>query len=491
MTGGGGQNVLPGTLPWTLGYFGLTGGEESSNLYFASTGAPVIVKLPVALTDQSNFDTLGWYSVNPASPDTAPSASTMHSLVGPFVGGPVSATFQPSAYYGLYIATRTGTFYTQPQFNSSDSLQHFAVFQQAASFYYVGVEDTVESESDLDYNDMVVTLGVATSAAHYSGLNTTAQGTWTGAYGADGSMIATLASSLPAYATVSVTGDTLYTWSASTSDVRALQTASGSSARIASTYYSPTTFTIDVNLTDGNTHQVALYLVDWDSTVRTESISIVDADTGAILDTETYSSFHNGEYAVWNVAGHVQIQVTRTGGANAVVSGLFFDPVVPSAVYSGLDTATQGTWPGTYGAGGELIANDVTNPPSYATVSFTGDTLYTWAASSTDVRALQVSSGSSSRIASAYYSPGSFTINVNLTDGNTHRLALYLVDWDSTVRTETISILNAVSGAVLDTETYSSFHNGEYAVWNVTGNVRIQVTRTGGSNGVVSGIFFD
>jgi hypothetical protein len=138
-----------------------------------------------------------------------------------------------------------------------------------------------------------------------------------------------------------------------------------------------------------------------------------------------------------------------------------------------------------------LIANDVTNPPAYAAVSLTGDTLYTWAASSSDVRALQTANGSSSRIASAFYSPTTFTINVNLTDGKTHRLALYLVDWDSTVRTESISILNAVSGAVLDTETYSSFHNGEYAVWNVTGNVQIQVTKTGGSNGVVSGIFFD
>jgi hypothetical protein len=107
------------------------------------------------------------------------------------------------------------------------------------------------------------------------------------------------------------------------------------------------------------------------------------------------------------------------------------------------------------------------------------------------VRALEASSGSSSRIASAYYSPTTFTINVNLTDGNMHRLALDLVDWDSTIRTETISILNAVSGAVLDTETFSSFHNGEYAVWNITGNVQVQVTKTGGSNGVVSGIFFD
>ncbi len=141
--------------------------------------------------------------------------------------------------------------------------------------------------------------------------------------------------------------------------------------------------------------------------------------------------------------------MTKTGGANAVVSGLFFGPVVPAAVYSGLDTATQGSWTGTYGAGGELIANDVTNPPGYATVNVTGDTLYTWAASSTDVRALQAASGATSRIASACYSAGSFTINVNVTDGMTHRIALYLLDWDSTGRTESISILNEVSGAVL------------------------------------------
>jgi hypothetical protein len=91
---------------------------------------------------------------------------------------------------------------------------------------------------------------------------------------------------------------------------------------------------------------------------------------------------------------------------------------------------TQGTWTGIYGAGGEH-------------------------------RRARLAGGSSSRIASTYYSTGSFTINVNLTDGNTHRIALHLLDWDSTARTESVSILSAINGAVLDTETYSSFHNGE------------------------------
>ena len=68
----------------------------------------------------------------------------------------------------------------------------------------------------------------------------------------------------------------------------------------------------------------ALYLLDWDSTTRSERIDIVDAATGAVLNSQTTSSFNGGKYLVWNVSGHVQIQITRLTGANAVLSGLFF-----------------------------------------------------------------------------------------------------------------------------------------------------------------------
>ena len=400
-------------------------------------------------------------------------------------------------------------------------------------------------------------LVVSASSATYSGLDTTTQGTWTGKYGSNGYIIANDATNPPAYATVSLTGDTPYTWVASTSTVSALQVSSGSSTRIASCYYSSTSFTINLNLTDGNMHQVALYLLDWGSTTRAETISILDAASNTVLYTGPFSSFTSGQYAVWKIQGHVLIQVTKTGGANAVVSGIFFDPAVAqvsvpnvvgdtqaaattaitgaglvvgtvttassttvppgdvisespvagtmvahgsavnlvvsasSATYSGLDTTTQGTWTGKYGSNGYIIANDATNPPAYATVSLTGDTPYTWVASTSTVSALQVSSGSSTRIASCYYSSTSFTINLNLTDGNMHQVALYLLDWGSTTRAETISILDAASNAVLYTGPFSSFTSGQYAVWKIQGHVLIQVTKTGGANAVVSGIFFD
>lgn len=331
-----------------------------------------------------------------------------------------------------------------------------------------------------------------TSSAKYVRTDTMTQGTWTGSYGEDGLLIANGASSTPSYATVAVTGDATYTWAASTTDPRALQTASGASTRIASTYYSSTNFTINVDITDGNTHRVGLYLLDWDGGARSETVTILDAGTNAVLDTETYSGFQNGEYASWNIHGHVLIQVKVTGGPNAVVSGIFFGAPPPAiAKYVGLDTSTQGTWTGKYGSNGVLIANDAYDPASYAAVTMTGENSYTWASSTTDVRALQTSSGASTRIASTYYSPTSLSFNVNLTDGAAHQIALYLLDWDSATRAETVSILDANTNAVLDTESYSAFHNGEYAAWTVQGHVIIQVALTGGANAVVSGVFFD
>ena len=82
---------------------------------------------------------------------------------------------------------------------------------------------------------------------------------------------------------------------------------------------------MDVNLTDGQAHQVALYLLDWDTTGRAERIDVLDAGTGAALDSQVASGFHGGQYLVWSLTGHVRIQLTRTVGLNAVLSGLFFN----------------------------------------------------------------------------------------------------------------------------------------------------------------------
>jgi len=57
--------------------------------------------------------------------------------------------------------------------------------------------------------------------------------------------------------------------------------------------------------------------------------SLVDAlDAKAcdvtLLDSRTLNSFQNGVYLVWNLSGHVKINVLWSTGVNAVVSGAFF-----------------------------------------------------------------------------------------------------------------------------------------------------------------------
>ncbi|MDQ3650902.1 MAG: hypothetical protein M3458_11645, partial [Acidobacteriota bacterium] len=116
-----------------------------------------------------------------------------------------------------------------------------------------------------------------------------------------------------------------WTWTASTGDARALQKAAVND-RIAATWYSSTSFTIDVNLTDGRTHQIALYCLDWDNGGRAQTIEILDAANNAVLDSRSISAFTQGQYVVWNLMGQVRIRVTRTAGPNAVVSGLLFHP---------------------------------------------------------------------------------------------------------------------------------------------------------------------
>jgi hypothetical protein len=96
-------------------------------------------------------------------------------------------------------------------------------------------------------------------------------------------------------------------------------------AYIASCWYSSSgSFSVDINLTDGQAHKISLYALDWDFAGRSERIDVVDPTTGTVLDTRTISSFGSGVYLSWTVKGHVQFRFTGLSGPNPVISGLFF-----------------------------------------------------------------------------------------------------------------------------------------------------------------------
>jgi hypothetical protein len=323
--------------------------------------------------------------------------------------------------------------------------------------------------------------------------DTTTQGTWMGTYGADGYNIVDAPPRYPSYATVTASGYSGYVWSGNTTDPRGLQNPNGSGGRIAAAWYSSTSFTVTIDLTDGQAHDIALYAVDWDDHGRSEKIQITNASTGAVLDTETLSSFTGGAYEVWTISGDVKITITELAGGNALLNGLFFGTPIPQATATFVheDTTTQGTWMGTYGADGYNIVDAPPRYPSYATVTASGYSGYVWSGNTTDPRGLQNPNGSGGRIAAAWYSSTSFTVTIDLTDGQAHDIALYAVDWDDHGRSEKIQITNASTGAVLDTETLSSFTGGAYEVWTISGDVKITITELTGGNALLNGLFFD
>jgi hypothetical protein len=316
-------------------------------------------------------------------------------------------------------------------------------------------------------------------------------GQWVGTYGTQGYDLIGGLASLPNYATVTPAGESEYTWTTASASPSALKYPTGGTAGIAACWDSATSFTVDVDLTDGQTHGLELYFLDYDDKGRTEQVQISNATTGAVLSTETVSSFSKGDYLDWAVSGNIVITITNKGPMNAVLSGLFFDPTpTSSGPLFKEDAGTEGEWVGTYGTQGYDLIAGAASLPSYATVTPAGESTFVWTTSATALQALEDPSGSG-RIVACWDSATSFTVDVDLTDGQTHDLTLYFLDYDNKGRTEQVQISNATTGAVLSTETISSFTTGVYLEWAVSGNILITITNEGAINAVLNGLFLD
>lgn len=329
----------------------------------------------------------------------------------------------------------------------------------------------------------------------YVTTNATLGGDWVGTYGSGGyDVLGSDSRNIPASIEESV-GGTFWDWQYDTADSRALQDGPGSPTRNAFCEYSATSFTANLSFNDGLAHQLALYLVDFDDLGRVETVQLSDTVSGKVLDSRTISHFQGGEYLVYNVSGDVTITFINDGPVDAVLSGLFIDPATTptsTATFVKIDATTQGTYTGVYGRDGYNIFNVLNQGSTYGALSFPSDIQsYVWNSSTSEPRALQEFSGSADRAAACYYSNNpSFSFNVNLTDEKTHQVAIYFMDYDNQNRAETIQISDALTGPVLDTESIANFTQGKYLVWNMSGDVNIRISNSGGLNEVASGIFF-
>jgi subtilisin family serine protease len=239
----------------------------------------------------------------------------------------------------------------------------------------------------------------------------------------------------------------------------------------------PATVTVSANAadSDGSITQVAFYA----------GTTLIGTDATAPYSL-TWSGVAAGTYTLTAVA-------TDNGGATTTSSGVTFTVTAAggtaaAASFVRSDRTTQGNWIDAYGTSGYTIADIPSSLPSDTRVTFTDATAYTWVSSTTDPRAL-IRPGSANHAATTWYG-SAFTADVDLGAG-TRQVALYFLDWDVRGRAEAVEVRNAITGALLDTQTAANFGNGQYLVWTVTGHVTFRVAGTAGPNTVLSAIFFD
>ena len=289
-------------------------------------------------------------------------------------------------------------------------------------------------------------------------------------------------------ATATLVKGSRYQWASQTADPRALEGPTGA-GREAATYYDPSKIEVQLHFSAAYQGNLHLYAVDWDSTARRETI-VADGQTASL----TGGNFNQGAWVSLPIdvaaGATVPITVTRTAGANAVLSGIMLGDAgaPPSPVAS---SAPQGAWVGAVGSAGYDLAGwgGPTGDASYlphASVNLEQGSRYRWAADTADARALSDPAGVAHN-AGAYYDPNQIRVKLSFAEAYSGNLHLYAVDWDSTARRELITVNGQT--AVLS----SAFNEGAWVSFPVSvatgGTVTITVDRTAGANAVLSGIF--
>ncbi|GDY11926.1 hypothetical protein LBMAG53_08040 [Planctomycetota bacterium] len=158
-------------------------------------------------------------------------------------------------------------------------------------------------------------------------------------------------------------------------------------------------------------------------------------------------------------------------------------------ISSAIDTSTKGTWQDVYGKLGWVIAGKPPSLPKGISVDTGKSAQHTWAATTTDDRALQLADGS--RIASCFVTDKASKQTILTVSGDqVRRISLYFLDWDRLKRQTTVEIQSP--GGATESREVTSYGDGAWLRIPVSGMTTITIRNTGPTeNSTVSGIFLD
>lgn len=231
------------------------------------------------------------------------------------------------------------------------------------------------------------------------------------------------------------------------------------------------------------------------------------------------SSFTAINFAVHNLSPEMQQQSMIWGGTGNTIDFTTFD-LIPSTAFKTFisssiinppveppqepivfvkeDTSTKGDWFLGYGTDGYSINSYKSILPAYAELNILNSTDWIWEDNTADNRGLfkmkpiiNVDAvASEDRIASCWFSGNKMTFEITFKDKKSHKVSLYMVDWDTQARKQLVEVYDK-DGDLVDARMIQDFNSGEYLTWKMNGKVKIAITSKLGPNAVVSGIFFE
>ena len=180
-----------------------------------------------------------------------------------------------------------------------------------------------------------------------------------------------------------------------------------------------------------------------------------------------------------------------------------------SAVFIRQDRTTQGNWRNAYGANGFAVANNATwfssttARPNLSTLPPPSGGLRTQLPGALMLASDPAATntvGCLDRIVATWSNSSRLAFTLEMSPSISRRLSLYCLDFGSGgLRAQRISLVDTNTGLAVTNPADGQpaitdligFTNGVYLSWDVTGPVRVEITRSSGPDAVLNGIFLD
>ena len=157
-----------------------------------------------------------------------------------------------------------------------------------------------------------------------------------------------------------------------------------------------------------------------------------------------------------------------------------------TAVFKEEDRQTKGDWEVKFGKDGAEVFGDDSRLPKYAQLNAGGSDFTYENPASREPAPYSVSG--EDRFAGCKYGD-TLTVELRLTEG-AHRVAFLFLDWNTKERAQKIEMVDMDTNKVLDMRELKDFSDGRYFVYELSGNVKMQLSKLAGRNACISGVFF-